>query len=112
MKMRKEIAGFRKGRSMNYFTSVTATKAEQTVIWLCVLLVMCVVLVAIFVLKSTLVLILSILGGVILLFGVMLFCVFRPKHREERLQNTFTSNVKVDEAWINLPGKDRQSDQW
>lgn len=112
MKMRKEIAGFRKGRSMNYFTSVTATKGEQTVIWLCVLLVMCAVLVALFVFKSMLALFLSIFGGILLLFGVMLFCVFRPKHREERLQNTFTSNVKVDEAWINLPGKDQQSDQW
>lgn len=81
-------------------------------IWLCVLLVMCVVLAAIFVLKSTLALILSILGGFILLFGVMLFCVLRPKHREERLQNTVIFNGKVDEAWINLPGKDQQSDQW
>ncbi|MBD5530616.1 MAG: hypothetical protein HDQ98_00220 [Lachnospiraceae bacterium] len=112
MKKRKEIAGFRKGRAMNYSTSVTATKGEQTVIWLCVLMVICAVLVALFVFKSMLALFLSIFGGIILLFGVMLFCMFRPKHREERLQNTVTSNVKVDEAWLNLPGKDQQSDQW
>ncbi len=112
MKTRKEIAGFRKGKELHYSTSVTATKGEQTVIWLCVLLVMCVVLVAIFVFKSMLALFLSIFGGILLLFGVMLFCVFRPKHREERLQNTFTSNAKVGEAWCNLPGKNQQSDQW
>ncbi|MDE7238095.1 MAG: hypothetical protein K2N41_00090 [Lachnospiraceae bacterium] len=112
MKKRKEIAGFRKGRALNYSTSVTATKGEQATIWLCALLVMCVVLAALFVFKSILALFLSVFGGILLLFGVMLFCVFRSKHREERLQNTVTSNGKVDEAWNNLPGKDQRSDQW
>lgn len=110
MKKRKEIAGFRKGRELHYSTSVSATKGEQIAIWGCVLLFICAVLSALFVLKSILAFVLSVVGGMILIFGVMLFCVFRPKHKEERLQNTVTSDVSVDEAWCNLPENNRRSD--
>lgn len=109
--MQKEIAGFRKGWAVNYSTSVTATKGEQIAIWTCVLLMFCGVLLALFVLKSILVFVLSIVGGIILLFAVVLFCIFRGKHKEERLQNTVMTSGKVNEAWCNIPGLIRDSEK-
>lgn len=97
MKRQIELFSFRKGRELNYSTSVTATKGEKIAVWVCVLLLLCAVLAALFVFKNTLAFVLSIVGGIILIFGVILFCILRPKHREERIQNTVTSNVKVDE---------------
>lgn len=101
---RYEIAGFRKGWEVNYSTSVTATKGEKIALLVCVLLVMCAVLASLFVFKSMLAFILCTVGGILLLFGVMIFCIFRPKHKEERMQNAAISSGKVDEVWVNLPG--------
>ena len=106
MKMRREIAGFRKGKEFHYSTSVAATKGEKLAVWGCALLFICGVLTAIFVLKSIPAMILSIFGGGILMLGVMFFCAFRSGHREERIQNTFILKEDVNEKWCNLPDRE------
>lgn len=100
--MKRQIAGFRKGRSYHYSSSVTVTKGEQIVIWLCVVLVFCGILTALFVLKSVPAFILSVFLGIMLIFAVMLFCFFRKKHKEERQRNAVVWSGKVDEAWCSL----------
>lgn len=98
-----EIAGFRKGWEANYSTSVTATKGEKIALWGCVLLMLCAVLASLLLFKSMLAFTLCTVGGMLLIFGVMIFCIFRPKHKEERMQNAAISSGKVDEVWVNLP---------
>lgn len=107
--MKKQIAGFRKGRSYHYSSSVTVTKGEQIVIWLCVILVFCCIFAAWFVFKSIFAFMISTFLGIILIFAVMLFCFFRKKHKEERQRNAVVWSGKVDEAWCSLTENGRSS---
>lgn len=107
--MKRQIAGFRKGSYYHYSSSVTATKGEQTAVWLCVILVFCGISTALFVLKSVPALLFTMFLGIMLIFAVVLFCFFRKKHKEERQRNAVVWSGKVDEAWCSLTERGRSS---
>lgn len=98
-RINKQIAGFRKGKEFHYVSTVTLTKWEQSLIWLCVLLMVCGVLASLFVLKSVPAFVLSVAGGIILIFAVMMFCFFRKAHKEERQKNKAVWSETVNETW-------------
>ena len=104
MKKNKSIVGFQKSKSVNYSTSVTATKGEKIAIF-SVVVVAFAVMVFSFIVANTLVFILSVAFGMLLIFGTMIFCVFRPAHKKERMENAQKVKATVDYSYNNITGK-------
>lgn len=104
MKYRKNIAGFAKGKAVNYSTSVTATKGEQILIWLEVLLFFAILALVIFVFQNFFAMILTIFLGIFIIMGTVVLCVFRKSHKEERQRNTKIVKEDVNDFYVNLPG--------
>lgn len=104
MKKNKSIVGFQKSKSVNYSTSVTATKGEKIAIF-SVVVVAFAIMVFSFIIANTLVFILSVAFGMLLIFGTMIFCVFRPAHKKERMENAQKVKATVDYSYNNITGK-------
>ncbi len=104
MKKNKSIVGFQKSKSVNYSTSVTATKGEKIAIF-SVVVVAFAIMVFSFIIANTLVFILSVAFGMFLIFGTMIFCVFRPAHKKERMENAQKVKATVDYSYNNITGK-------
>lgn len=105
MKYRKEIAGFRKEKGVNYNTTVTATKGEQIAIWISVVIFMIMVLLSIFVFKSVIAFIIVVATSILSIFLMMIVFIFRPIHKEERLKNTVKCDYKIDISYNNITNK-------
>lgn len=103
MKNNKNIVGFEKSKSVNYSTSVTATKGEKIAIFSITALVFAVIVFSL-IIDNTLMFILSIVFGILLIFGSMLFCIFRPIHKEERIANSQKVKATIDYSYNNITG--------
>lgn len=105
MKYRKNIAGFEKSKSLNYSTSVTATKGEKIVLFLSVLVYFSMIFISIFVLKNIFISIIIFVVGIFALMGLMVFFIFRPLHMEERMENERLAKITVDRSYNNITGE-------
>lgn len=108
MKKNKSIAGFEKSKSVSYSTSVTATTGEKIALFLIAAVVFSVIVFSL-IIDNILMFILSIVFGILLLFGTMLFCVFRPIHKEERIANAQKVKAKIDYSYNNITGKTKDN---
>ncbi len=97
--MEKEIAGFQKGVEAHHSTSVTATKGEQVLVWLSVILMFAAIASSVLIWKSPLAMMLSIVGGIVLVALTMLLCMLRPMHRAERQQNAHSEVRNVEDSY-------------
>lgn len=105
MKYDKNIAGFEKSKSTHYSTKVTATKGERIAIWTSFVFVFALVFFSIFFLKNLVTMFITIGVGIIILFAIMFFCVFRPLHKEERQKNAFVTKATINQSYNNVTGK-------
>ena len=105
MMIKKNIAGFEKKQSINYNTSVTATKGEKVVIWISVIIYVVMLLVSAFVFKNITVTIITMVVGIFVIMGVMVFCIFRPLHKEERKRNSRLIKATIDKSYNNITGE-------
>lgn len=105
MRIKKNIAGFEKKKSINYNTSVTATKGEKAVIWISLIIYVVMLLVSVFVFKNITVTIITMIVGIFVIMGLMVFCVFRPLHKEERKRNTRLIKATIDRSYNNITGE-------
>lgn len=96
MKINKNIKEFRKIKVMDYSTSVTATKIEKIIIWICFILFLIFMSLAIFVFESIAAMIITFILGYIVLFSLMLFFIFRPLHKKERINNQYADKLNID----------------
>lgn len=103
--MEKEIAGFQKGVEAHHSTSVTATKGEQVLVWISVILMFAAIACSVLIWKSPLAMMLSIVGGIVLVALTMLLCMLRPMHRAERKQNAHSEVRRVDDTYSCFEGK-------
>ena len=106
---KKETAGFQKGAEAHYSTSVTATKGEQALVRISVFLMFAAIACSAFIWKSPLAMVLSIVGGIVLVAGAMLLCIFRPLHRAERQKNAVSGSGKVDYSYSFINGQTQAS---
>lgn len=105
MKYRKKIMGFEKSKSINYSTSVTATKGEQIAIWSVVIIYFVLILISLFIIKDLVIIITIIAGGIFVIMGIMFFIIFRPLHKEERLRNSQVTKATIDYSYNNITGE-------
>lgn len=104
MKKNINIAGFKKAKSVHYSTSVTATKGEKIAVFLTTAAVFATIVASI-IIGKILMFVLSIVFGILLIFGIMIFCVFRPVHKKERIANSKKVKIKTDYSYNNITGK-------
>lgn len=105
MKYRKNIMGFEKSKSINYSTSVTVTKGEQIAIWSTVIIYMILMLISLFIIQSLAITITILVIGIFVIMGLMIFFVFRPLHKEERIKNSQITKATIDYSYNNITGK-------
>lgn len=103
--MEKEIAGFQKGVEAHHSTSVTATKGEQVLVWISVILMFAAIASSVLIWKSPLAMMLSIVGGIVLVALTMLLCMLRPMHMAERQQNAHSEVRSVDDFYNCFDGR-------
>lgn len=105
MKYRKNIMGFEKSKSINYNTSVTATKGEIIAIWSTFIIYMILIIVSLFMIKSLAITITILVVGMFVIMGIMIFFIFRPLHKEERLKNSQITKTTIDYSYNNITGE-------
>lgn len=105
MKYNKDVAGFKRSKSIHYSTNVAATKGEIIVIWICTILFFAMLFFSIFVLKDLNAMVITIVVGIIGMFTLMAFCVFRPLHKEEREKNAVVTKMTTNKSYNNITGK-------
>lgn len=111
MKYRKNIMGFEKSKSINYNTSVTATKGEQIAIWSVVIIYMVLILISLFIIQSLAITITILVVGMFVIMGLMIFFIFRPLHKEERLKNASITKATTDYSYNTITGKYKDNSQ-
>lgn len=109
MKYTKQIAGFRKEKGVNYHTSLSLTKGEQIAVWIFAILFMVIVLLSIFVIKNILFMVLTTVGSILVMFFMVLFFLFRPLHKEERIKNQIKEKYTIDTAYNNITGNVKEN---
>ncbi len=87
MKYNKNLKSAFKGKKMSYSTSVTMTKGEKIAINLYIILFIVLILLNIFIFKNIISLIISLFIYIFGLLLLILFFLFRPIHKSERIDN-------------------------